>query len=266
MAVVSSNSVRYVSYWEDAAGQTMPAYVALALVSMRRAFGGRFFLLTRKSALQFIDSRILEKAWAFQPLSFTLADGVESIVAKSDFIRMFYVHRYGGAWLDADTLLFRDPSSTLFPTGLSHNLHWHSECIFASLPGNPLLARALETGLDGSAHSWGNPGSINDIVAQADSGVVHITGDPIDPGYVPRYNFSTCEVMRRQDVSVEEFLCTDVTILKLYNTFFRRTAERIESVEEFLAGDSLLAKLFLHIEADKGYWLAETEKIMGYVS
>jgi hypothetical protein len=37
-------------------------------------------------------------------------------------------------------------------------------------------------------------------------------------------------------------------------------------VEEFLAGDSLLAKLFLHIEADKGYWLAETEKIMDYVS
>lgn len=266
MDVVSGNSVRYISYWENAAGQVMPAYVALALVSMRRALRERFFLLTRQSALQLIDSCILEKAWAFEPLPFTLADGIEAIVAKSDFIRMFFVYRYGGAWLDADTILFRDPSRLLFPTGLSHNLHWHSECLFASLPGNSFLARALATGLDRGTHAWGNPGSIKDFVAQADCGVVHITGDLLDPGYIPRYNFFTCEVMRRQDVNVEDFLRTDVPTLKLYNTFFRRTADRIESVEEFLAGGSLLAKLFLHIEADKGYWLAETEQIMEYVS
>ncbi len=244
----------------------MPAYVALALVSIRRALRDRFVLLTRQSALEVIDSRILEKSRAFESLPFTLADGIEAIVAKSDFIRMFFVYSYGGAWLDADTLLFRDPSQKFFPTGLSSNLHWHSECFFASQPGNSFLARALTTGLDGSTHAWGNPGRIKDIVAQADYGVVNIAGDLFDPGYIPRYNFSTCEVMHRQDVSVEDFLRTDVTTLKLYNTFFRRTAERIESVEEFLTGGSLLAKLFLHIEADKRYWLAETEQIMEYVS
>lgn len=244
----------------------MPAYVALALVSMRRALGERFLLLTRQTVPQLIDSRILEKAWSFQPLPFTLADGIQAIVAKSDLIRMFFVYRYGGVWLDADTLLFRDPSSALFPTGLSTNLHWHSECLFASQPGNSLLARALEIGLNGGAHAWGNPGSIKDIVAQANWGLVHITGDLVDPGYFPRYNFSSCEVMHCQHVSVGDFLRTDVAILKLYNTFFRRTVERIESVEEFLAGDSLLAKLFLHIEADKGYWLAETQQIVEHVS
>lgn len=145
----------------------MPAYVALALVSMRRALRDRFFLLTRRSVPQLIDSRILEKSWAFEPLPFTLADGIETIVAKSDFIRMAFVHLYGGAWLDADTLLFRDPTSVLFPDGLSHKLHWHSECIFASNPGNPLLATALAKGMDGGAHAWGNPGCIKGIVAQA---------------------------------------------------------------------------------------------------
>lgn len=131
----------------------MPAYVALALVSMRRALGDRFLLLTSRSVSEHIDADIMNKAWAFEPLSFTLANGIEAIVAKSDFIRMAFVHRWGGAWLDADTLLFRDPSVELFPTGRSHKLHWHSECIFASLPGNPILAQALAIGLESENHA-----------------------------------------------------------------------------------------------------------------
>ncbi|ASF46366.1 hypothetical protein [Methylovulum psychrotolerans] len=259
-------SVRYVSYWENAPGQIMPAYVALALVSMRRALGERFSLLTPRTVKDQIDPLILGKAWAFEPLPFTLAAGIEAIVAKSDFIRMAFVHRNGGAWVDADTLLFRDPTNSLFPTGLSHKLHWNSECIFASQPGNALLSRALAVGLDGGAHAWGNPGCIKDIVAQADDTLVPISEDVVDPGYCPRYKFASCEVMRRQDVSVEDFLLTDVAMLKLYNTYFRRTSKRIESVEEFLAGGTLLAKLFLHIEADPGYWLGESEQFMDAVS
>lgn len=267
MGRIACTSVRYVSYWENAHGQAMPAYVALALVSMRRALGGRFFLLTQRTVPDLIDSRILDKDWAFEPLPFTLAEGIEAIVAKSDFIRMAFVHRYGGAWVDADTLLFRDPTNALFPTGLSHKLHWYSECIFASQPGNPLLDRALASGLDGSAHAWGNPGRIKDIVAQADCDLVeHIANEVVDPGYYPPYNFARCDVMGRQDVSVENFLRKDVTMLKLYNTYFRRTAGRVESVEEFLVGGTLLAKLFLHIESDSGYWLGESELLMESVS
>ncbi|EMJ4934863.1 glycosyltransferase [Pseudomonas aeruginosa] len=258
--------VRYVSYWENAPGQVMPAYVALALVSMRRALGERFQLLTPRTVPDLIDPRILAKPWAFEPLPFTLAEGVEAIVAKSDFIRMAFVHRYGGAWVDADTLFLRDPTNSLFPAGLSHKLHWHSECIFASQPGNPLLARALATGLEGGAHEWGNPGRIKDIVAQFADELVPIAGDVVDPGYHPRYNFASCEVMRRRDVSVVNFLVRDAAMLKLYNTYFRRTAKRMESVEEFLSGGTLLAKLFLHIEADRGYWLGESERLMGAVS
>ncbi|MFL4056796.1 hypothetical protein LER58_32300, partial [Pseudomonas aeruginosa] len=37
---------------------------------------------------------------------------------------------------------------------------------------------------------------------------------------------------------------------------------RMESVEEFLSGGTLLAKLFLHIEADPGYWLGESERLI----
>ncbi len=259
------STVRYVSYWENAPGQVMPAYVALALVSMRRALGERFQLLTPRTVQDLIEPRILDRPWAFEPLQFTLAEGIEAIVARSDFIRMAFVHRYGGAWVDADTLLLCDPTSLLFPAGLSHKLHWYDECIFASQPGNPLLARALATGLEAGVHAWGNPGRIKDIVDQSADEVVPITRDIVDPGYRPRYNFASCEVMRRRDVSVVDFLVRDTAMLKLYNTYFRRTAKRMESVEEFLSGGTLLANLFLHIEADRGYWIGESERLMGTV-
>ncbi|MBF8669931.1 hypothetical protein IR012_10085 [Pseudomonas putida] len=258
-------NVPYVTYWEHAPGQPIPPYVALALVSMRRALGDRLLLLTPRTVDNYLGPDILERHWAFEPLAFSLAAGVEDIIAKSDFIRMAFVHRHGGAWVDADTLFLRDPSKVVFPQGISAKLHWYSECLFASQPGNPLLAQALQQGLNARAHTWGNPGRIKDIVACRDDGLVIIPDEVVDPGYHPRYNFANCEVMRRRDVGVADFLQRDVALLKLYNTYFRRTSVRSETVAEFLAGGTLLANLFLHLEANLDYWLAQVEELMAEI-
>ena len=240
----------------------MPPYVALALVSMRRVLGGRLLLLTPSTIDDYLGPDVLDKAWTFEPLAFSLADGIKAIIAKSDFIRMAFVHRHGGIWVDADTLFLRDPSDAVLPYGVSAKLHWYSECLFASLPGNLLLAQALRQGMSTRAHAWGNPGGIKDIVASAGDGLVVIPGEVVDPGYQPRYSFSNCEVMRRRDVGVADFLRRDVALLKLYNTYFRRTCARLETVAEFLTGGTLLANLFLHLEADCGYWQVEVEQLM----
>ena len=252
----------YVTYWEHAPEQPMPPYVALALVSMRRVLGGRLLLLTPSTIDDYLGPDVLDKAWTFEPLAFSLADGIKAIIAKSDFIRMAFVHRHGGIWVDADTLFLRDPSDAVLPYGVSAKLHWYSECLFASQPGNSLLAQALRQGMSTRAHAWGNPGGIKDIVASAVDGLVVIPGEVFDPGYQPRYSFSNCEVMRRRDVGVADFLRRDVALLKLYNTYFRRTCARLETVAEFLTGGTLLANLFLHIEADCGYWQVEVEQLM----
>lgn len=262
MNTIRAHMPCYISYWENAPGQKIPPYVALALASMQRALGDRFLLLTPKMLENTIDSSVVNKNWTFKPLSFSLATGIEKIVAKSDFIRMAWVHQYGGVWLDADTLMLHDPTDTLFPKGVSSKLHWHSECIFGSLPGNPLLAQALSTGLKEDKHVWGNPGCIKDLISQAPEQVINISRDFTNPGYHPQYNFKNCEVMRSTDLAIDSFLLRPVTLLKLYNTYFRRTANRIESVAEFLANGSLLARLFLHIEPEADYWLAESERLM----
>ncbi|KAB0470599.1 hypothetical protein HX787_21360 [Pseudomonas tolaasii] len=240
----------------------MPPYIALALVSIQRALGEKFLLLTPRTTPDFIDASILGKEWGFEPLAFNLAEGIEAIIAKSDLIRMAFVHRHGGAWVDADSIFLRDPTSQLFPTGLSDKLHWFSECIFASRPGNALLAQALKAGLAGGVHAWGNPGGIKDIVGHQPGERVLISPSVVDPGYRPLYNFDSCDVMRRQDVAIADFLVADVAMLKLYNTYFNRTAHRVGSVADFLAEGSLMAKLFLHIEQAPEYWLSETSRLI----
>lgn len=254
--------VNYVSYWETAQGQRMPPWIALALVSMQRALGDRFTLLTRDSVAHCIDASILDKAWHFEPLAFTMDSGIQAIVAKSDFIRMAYVHRFGGAWIDADSILLRDPTPQLFPTGLCAGLHWQSESLFASRPGNVHLGEALAAGLAGGAHAWGNPGGIKEILSRSAHQHIPISPTVCDPGYRPLYNFESCAVMRRKDIAVSDFLLRDVSLLKLYNTWFKRTSTCDESVAQFLENGTLLSRIFLHIEPDRNFWLRECERLI----
>lgn len=68
--------------------------------------------------------------------------------------------------------------------------------------------------------------------------------------------------MRRRDVKASDFRLNDVGLIKLYNTYFKRTASRDESVAEFLAGGTLMAKLFLHIDPNPAYWVDEAARLI----
>lgn len=258
-------AVRYVSYWETAPAKSMPPYVALAIVSMQRALGKAFQLLRPQSLPDLIGTDFQRKSWNFEPLEFEMDSGIKAIIAKSDYIRMVYVHRHGGVWLDADTLLFRDPTMSIFPVGLTSKLHWHSESLFGSLKGNPLLEQAIDAALSQKEHPWGDPGGIKAIVAHAPEQLSIIPANVLDPGYRPLYNFSTCEVMKSREVKLDEFITApNIDILKLYNTYFTRTSTQLPTVEQFLCGGTLLAKLFLHIESDQSYWIERTDALMAW--
>lgn len=240
----------------------MPPYVALAIVSMERVLGDSLILLTPKSVPELIGSEYLDKSWDFTPLEFTFDSGIRSVVARSDFIRMAYVYNNGGVWIDADTILLRNPIKKLFPDGLTSKLHWYSEVLFGSLPKNSLLKQAIKTAWGQNAQAWGNPGEIKSIIASHPECITVIPSSIVDPGYRPIYNFGSCDVMRRCDIEVESFLINDIDILKLYNTYFTRTTEKQQSVAEFLAGNTLLAKLFLHLEPDADYWISMSENLI----
>lgn len=262
MLISEANAIpKYVTYWETAPGSRIPPWVALSLASMQRALGNKLLILTPSSASRYIDATTLGTNWVFNPLTFEMDSGIESIVAKSDYIRLAFVYRYGGAWLDADTLLFQDPTNFLFPNGLTRRLHWYSEALFGSKPGNPILGEAIQEGLSKGKHDWGNPGGIRDIIAHQDNHLVQIPHSTLDPGYSPPYNFSTCDVLGRRDLEAHDFVSAKPSLIKLYNTYFTRTTDHIQSVTDFLGAGTLLAKLFLNIDSDPNYWIEETGRL-----
>ncbi|WP_224032550.1 glycosyltransferase [Paraburkholderia caribensis] len=241
----------------------MPPYVALAIVSMQHALGDAFQLLTPRCLPEWIGTDYLARDWCFEPLVFEMDHGIRRIVAKSDFIRMAFVHRHGGAWIDADTLLLRDPTASLFPHGLSAKLHWAGEALFGSQPGNLLLDQAIAEMAHRPAHRWGDPGGIRASVAAEPQSVVPIPARCFDPGYRPFYNFTTCDVMMRRDLDVSAFLVSPGTdVLKLYNTYFTRTRSSLPTVAHFLDEGSLLARLFLHIEPERAFWTERAEALI----
>lgn len=255
--------MKFVSYWETAEGRSMPPYVALSLVSIQRALGNSFLLLTPESTPGYIGSDYLSKKWGFNALDFDFALDISAIVAKSDFIRMAYVYQHGGVWLDADTLVFEDPTTSIFAAEPTIRLHWYSEAFFGSRPGNPLLGQAVANALEAETHDWANPGDIRGLIARQPDLVAPISYHWLDPGYRPPYNFTSCDVMRGTEVPIEEFLTNpDMKLLKLYNTYFSRTTTRPQSVSEFLQSNTLLARLFLHLEPNLDYWLYETDTLI----
>lgn len=254
--------MQYVTYWETAPGRTMPAYVALSLVSLERVLGGDLLLLTPDNAPDYIGQAYLEKDWQFSGLEFDGCPVITSIVAKSDFIRMAYVYHHGGIWLDADSIMFGDLRPGIFPDMFDDHLHWYSEVLFGAAPGHPLLGDAIAACLSQPYQEWGNPGGIRDLIADRHDMVSAISGHALDPGYSPFYCFNTCEVMFDRRLRPSEFLVNpDLRLLKLYNMYFGRSPLALLSVEELLGSGTLLAHLFLHLEPNPRFWIERSRDL-----
>lgn len=252
----------FVSFWQNPHGRRMPPYVALALVSMRRALGTDFVLLREADLTAALGSTVNDKDWRFGELEFAGNADALSIVAKSDFIRMAYVHRHGGYWFDADTIALVDPRPHLIVGHLDDRLHWYSEALFGARPGNTLLAAAIEACHRADRQAWGNPGGIRDIIDLNPAKITPIPYTLLDPGYHPAYRFTTCDVMLNTEMPVERFLAnSSAVLLKLYNTYFSRTPIGTMSVTEFLTSGTLLARIFLHIDPNAEQWITHCQAL-----
>lgn len=249
--------MRFVSFWQNPPARRMPPYVALALVSMRRILGDDFILLSDTDVEEVLGRDVSGKEWRFGNLEFAGCPDALSIVAKSDFIRMAYVYRHGGYWLDADTIALGDPRPRLAADSPADRLHWNSEALFGASPGNSLLAMAIERCQAADRQVWGNPGGIRDVIDTAPSRIKPVAYDLLDPGYRPAYRFATCEILLDTNIPVEKFLSnSSVTLLKLYNTYLSRTPIGNMSVPEFLGSGTLLARIFLNIDHDTESWIS----------
>lgn len=246
------------SYWECIPGREMPPYVLLGLSSVKRVFGERFQLLTPKAVHELGIE--VQKEWKFLRKNESEHAARRSIVAKSDYLRLAVVAQEGGFWLDADTIVLRDFTEDLMDLN-PNNLWWDSEAFFGSNPGNSILKESAQDMWAAEFQQWGNPGGIKDKKNAPGADVSTIPTALWNPGAEPPYNFKNWSVML-EDLGTEQFLLSKKTaILKLYNSTLQATEYADMSVREFLATPTLLARIFLSMNADVDDWVAWTDEL-----
>jgi len=239
----------------------MPPYVALSIATMQRWMGERFELLTPNSIAS-LGPVAMQKHWDFEPLPFAHASTHLAIVAKSDYVRLAWIARHGGMWIDADMIVTGPLDDLLRAAWQSERLHWSSEAFFAAAPRCAILREAAEAALAARLQVWGNPGGVRDLIEARPGEVEMLDRRLLDPGSEPPYRFQTCETMLSTVRPVEAFLTNpDMRVLKLYNTYFSRLALNT-SVESFLDSRTLLARVFLAIDPDRSFWLDAAAEVM----
>lgn len=239
----------------------MPPYVALSIATMQHWMGERFELLTPASIAS-LGPVAMNKRWEFEPLPFAHSSTHLAIVAKSDYVRLAWIARHGGMWLDADMIVTGPLEDLLRAAWKSERLHWSSEAFFAAAPRCAILREAAEAALAARLQVWGNPGGVRDLIKARPGEVEMLDPRLLDPGSEPPYRFKTCETLLSKVRPVKAFLTNpDMRVLKLYNTFFSRSALNT-SIESFLDSRTLLARVFLAMNPDRSFWLDAAAEVM----
>ncbi|MFG0917288.1 hypothetical protein IYR97_13460 [Pseudomonas fulva] len=253
--------MKAVTYWESAPGYKMPPYIALCIATMRSALGDSFLFLHEKNISAFLTGNFQEKQWAFKPKDKEQDVEIKSIVAKSDFIRMAYIAQNGGFWMDADTIVFQDflPDFDL----TVRSIYWHSEQFFGARAGSPILKEACDRAMVDEYQSWGNPGGIKNLINANPDNVEVMPTKLIDPGYTPAYTYTNWKVLLDENLDVDDFLINkDAKILKLYNTYLRESGLGYLNTDDFFNSNTLISRIFLNLNPDKGFWIAQADDII----
>jgi len=258
--------MQFITYWETPKNTKVPPWILLCLTIMRIKLGKQLRVLGPKCIEDLFGTEFIGQQRCFNKLEFQFNCGRENIVARSDAIRIAYIYHFGGTWLDADTLLLKKPIGAIYPNGVTERLHWSSEAIFGAKPNNRILKEALNNMSKSATHDWGDPGQVKALVKNNPRAIEPISPTIFDPGYTPTYRFQTCDTLNSKTVSVDSFIKNeDLTLLKLYNTYFTRTAGELLSVMSFLRSNTLLANIFLTIEPNLNFWANESKVTEEYL-
>ena len=235
------------TYWETPRGRVKPPYLDLCLETMRRHAPARRVV-------------VLDPVNVYEHLP-DLRDDVfrlRRISHRTDYLRARVVHAHGGMWLDADTILLREPdldaaAETYGFAACSREYGKPSAGFFAAPKGSPILAdwvARMDAVLDAARR---NPLSLfrgyrlkwtalNTLAWDAVSGRDY---HDIPFARIVPIDWPDWERFFRTDVSVHDVVQGDTIAVTLFNKFMQARLERTTR-EEILASPDLLGQLFRH--------------------
>jgi hypothetical protein len=95
-------------YWENLPGKDMPAYIKLCIESMQANCGSQcVIMLVNPSNVEAYLPEINPRYKELHHDSSSV-DSPKNIAIRTAYIRTALLHKYGGVWLDADTIVLED--------------------------------------------------------------------------------------------------------------------------------------------------------------
>jgi hypothetical protein len=240
------------TYWETSPYRpTVPPYILCGLVSMQRALGERFRLITRQTLADDVDFDFASRDFYFAAVADRAKDSISRITAKSDFIRFKRILDQGGIWIDADSIVLDDFLPVTDPMLDTGRLIWHSEQFFGALKGNELVRDAVENMLGSSRQHYANPGKIKDrLPAASNEQVTYLPSTLLDPTGDASYRAKDWETASRGDIPLAAFLRNPACrVVKIYNSMLLTKDVSQQTVAAFLQSGSLMAQVCLHVES-----------------
>lgn len=255
------DNIKVFTYWETNQYKNyIPPYILCGLISMKRAFGDQFLLLTKHNLEQEVNFDFSQKEFFFAEQSERVENETSKIVAKTDFLRFKYIQDHGGIWLDSDTIVLQNFFKEIGDLFELNKLVWHSEQFFGSLKKNEIISSAISTMLNANRQIYGDPGGSKELIQKNKHLVSFIPQFVWDPTGEGKYNASNWDITARSDIKVEDFLKNErCCLVKIYNSTLSRLGLSNITVDEFLDGNTLMAQLFKRIEPDIEYWISETD-------
>lgn len=235
---------------------------------MQRAFGDRFILLTPTNLNRYVDFDFSEKIFFFARSTDRKKDSISLITAKSDFIRFRFIQENGGFWLDADTLVLGDFTPEVGPLMKQGKLAWHSEAIFGAYACNSIVRKAAEAMIASHRQKFGNPGGIKDFLKECSEDKISVIPRWLhDPTLDRSYRNTDWSKTTRDDIEASDFIENpSCKIVKIFNSNLQGVDMSRMSVEDFFASNTLMSKLFLHVEPSVDYWIKAASEVNRYVS
>ena len=256
-----SDKTKIFSYWETSKLKPhIPPYILCCLVSMQRALGDNFLLLTPRNISQHIDFDFSSKPFLFAGHKDPVKNEISRIVAKSDFLRFEYIRTNGGIWLDADTIVLKDFFTEIMALLSAEKTLWHSEQFFGGYPNDPIISEAATNMLKSDRQVFGNPGNCKELIQAQKSRVNFIPQSIWDPTGVGEYSAKNWDLPTQVGANATNFL-KNKALVKIYNSAISKTHISQQSVESFLNQGTVLSHIFLSIEPDREYWFEASRRL-----
>lgn len=223
-------------YWENAPGKKKYSYLDLCLDTIKK-YKGQFneiIILNEKSVKDYIE---LPFYW----------DQVECIAHKTDYLRSRLILKYGGLWIDSDTIIVRNLSYILDELKRYDFVGWGDENgpyigTFAAQKGSVILsewANRQDKIFYKKKFGWAVLGTNILWEVSKEYTYKHFPYEIIAPvGWKEWRRFLS------KEERIEDVIKKDNRMVTLYNNFMKYTILGNMGKEEILESDMLLSKIF----------------------